>query len=67
MKRSLKIFLVLIGLIIVGLPLALFVFFVRNEAPVLYGEIQAHIPFKGDLTLDIYHPTQGVYEQSPVQ
>lgn len=66
MKRSLKIILALAALVIVGIPLALFVFFVKSDAPILHGEIQHHIPYKGALTLDVYHPTQPVYEQSPV-
>lgn len=66
MKRSLKILLLIVGLVVLGLPLAIFIFFVRTDAPVLHGEVHYHIPYKSELTLDVYHPTQGVYAKSPV-
>ncbi len=66
MKRSLKIILVVAGLVIIGLPLALFVFFVRNDAPLLHGEVQYHVPYKGELTLDVYYPTKDIYDEIPV-
>ncbi|MEL6593081.1 MAG: alpha/beta hydrolase [Bacteroidota bacterium] len=66
MKASLRFLLIVGALLVIGIPLFLLSFFVKNDAPLLHGEVQHHIPYKKELTLDVYHPTVGVYEKSPV-
>ncbi|MEN8137292.1 MAG: alpha/beta hydrolase [Bacteroidota bacterium] len=54
-------------LLIVFLPiLALTYFIYSNDAPIIHGKIAYNIEFKKDRTLDIYFPTQTVFEKSPV-
>ncbi len=66
MKRLVKI---LIGL---ALGLCLLVggyvvfFFQSEEAPALQGEVLFSLPYRGDLSLDVYQPTQQVYAKAPV-
>ncbi|MAE87823.1 MAG: hypothetical protein CMB80_34125 [Flammeovirgaceae bacterium] len=41
-------------------------FFVANRAPILQGKVKHHITFKEGKSLDLYLPTQDVYEKAPV-
>ncbi len=41
-------------------------FFFSNDAPLLHGEVQYHIPFNSDQKLDVYYPTNNVYDEIPV-
>ncbi|MEM7656544.1 MAG: alpha/beta hydrolase [Bacteroidota bacterium] len=66
MSRTLLLIGLVIGTLAVGVALYLFASLKKNDAPVLHGEVTAHVPFKGDLKLDLYLPTQQVHEQIPV-
>ncbi|MEO0580679.1 MAG: alpha/beta hydrolase [Bacteroidota bacterium] len=66
MKRFVTIIIVLIlGLCLLIGGYLLF-FFQTEEAPLLQGEVLFGLPFRGELTLDVYQPTQQVYEKAPV-
>ncbi|MDW3190902.1 MAG: alpha/beta hydrolase [Cytophagales bacterium] len=41
-------------------------FFLSNDAPLLHGEVQYHIPFNSNQKLDVYYPTEDVYDNIPV-
>lgn len=65
-KRGIKLFL-LTSIIVFGiLATALAYFFIANDAPVLNGEVIHHVEYKENLTLDIYQPTQKVFDKTPV-
>lgn len=49
-------------IVIIGLA----VFFTKNEAPFLKGELERNIAYKENLELDLYLPTQKVYDKIPV-
>ena len=66
MKRFFKIILITVGLLFVGGSIYLYSFFKENEAPILYGELDYNVEFKEEINLDVYQPTQKVYERSPV-
>jgi len=53
----------LAGMILI---IALAYFFISKDAPLIHGEVIFHQEYKEGLTLDIYLPTQNIYEQSPV-
>ena len=55
--------LITLALIIMG---SLSYFFVSNEAPIIKGEVFRQVNYKADLNLDIYMPTQEVYQNHPV-
>ncbi|AWV97941.1 alpha/beta hydrolase [Arcticibacterium luteifluviistationis] len=57
-----------IGLVLLFMLLALWLvyFFVKNEAPILNGDVIYSQLYKENLDLDIYTPTKRVYEKSPV-
>jgi acetyl esterase/lipase len=46
--------------------MALGYFFISNDAPIIHGNVIHHIEYKTDLTLDLYLPTNQIYEKSPV-
>ncbi|NPD44092.1 MULTISPECIES: alpha/beta hydrolase [unclassified Lentimicrobium] len=41
-------------------------FFIYNEAPIIKGEVFRQVNYKANLNLDIYMPTQEVYQNHPV-
>lgn len=41
-------------------------FFISNKAPIINGEVIRQVNYKPDLNLDIYMPTQTVFEKHPV-
>lgn len=41
-------------------------FMIYNDAPVLHGDLEFNIHYKGDKHIDLYQPTNQVYSQSPV-
>lgn len=53
-------------IIIIGLMVSVFIFFVKTDAPITNGNIQFGIPFNASQRLDVYEPTKKVYEKSPV-
>lgn len=67
-KKRHKFVRLIIGLMLFCLVLAigLFYFLVANKAPILYGQVLHHQTYKQDLSLDVYFPTQKVYERDPV-
>lgn len=65
-KRFTKKLLLYALLIIVSFTLFLVIYFIANDAPLLEGEVKYHIPFKDKLTLDVYFPTNEVYDKTPV-
>ncbi|MFY0627425.1 MAG: alpha/beta hydrolase [Reichenbachiella sp.] len=46
--------------------MSLLYFFVKNDAPILKGDVKYGIPFNKEQTLDIYFPTSQLDEFSPV-
>lgn len=61
-KRVLTISLVFIGAFASWLTY----FFLSNDAPLLHGEVQYHIPISENQKLDVYYPTADVYDKMPV-
>lgn len=45
---------------------ALAYFFIANEAPIMKGEVFHHVEYKNHLGLDIYMPTNEIYQRHPV-
>lgn len=41
-------------------------FLLKNDAPIISGDVEYGIAYKDKLKLDLYHPTNQVYEASPV-
>lgn len=41
-------------------------FLLANDAPITNGHIEYGVPYKSDQKLDIYYPTQQIFEKSPV-
>ncbi len=41
-------------------------FFISNDAPIIKGEVIREVNYKSNLDLDIYMPTQVVFEKNPV-
>ena len=41
-------------------------FFIKNDAPIIHGSIEYGIKYSKKQKLDIYYPTQQVYERSPI-
>ncbi len=59
LKKVLKkfLFLIILGLGLIGTYI--FYFLYSNDAPVFFGEVEYHVPFNEDFSLDIYFPTGG--------
>ena len=66
MKKTVNIILVIAAVVILGGLTYMFVFFKKNDAPALHGELEYNIEFKEGLKLDVYQPTKQVYEKNPV-
>ncbi len=49
-----------------AIPIFLFFYFKRTDAPILKGKVDLCINYKGDLQLDIYEPTKEVFAKRPV-
>ncbi len=62
MKRTLLFILFLLIII----PVVIYSFFKRTDAPILHGEIDLNLAYKDDLKLDIYEPTKDVFTKRPV-
>lgn len=56
-------FLITSSLLVISILIGLFI---SKEPPILKGEIIRNVTYKENLTLDIYQPTQTLYEKSPV-
>lgn len=52
--------------IILGIPLLLFYFFKKTDAPILQGKVDLCVKYKDELLLDIYEPTKEIYSKRPV-
>lgn len=66
MKKSIRTLLLVIVALAVAIPLMIFYNLQKEDAPILQGGLEYNIPFAGELALDVYHPTQQVYEKNPV-
>lgn len=66
MLRRLKRIFIFIIIILIGFAGFLAWFFINTDAPVIHGKIIWHQPYKEDLKLDVYLPTQLKYEKTPV-
>lgn len=44
----------------------IYLYFKRNDAPILKGNLKWNVKYKKGKSLDVYQPTQKVYEKSPV-
>lgn len=61
--KRLSIALLFILIVIIG---GLLYFFIANDAPAIFGKVIFNQEYKENLTLDIYLPTQLVFEKTPV-
>lgn len=52
--------------IILAIPILLFYFFKKTDAPILHGKVDFCINYKDEFQLDIYEPTKEVYSKRPV-
>lgn len=66
MSKKLKRLLLIISVLFSLIAIVLSSFLVVNEAPITVGSVQLDVLYKDELTLDIYTPTQQVYDKSPV-
>ena len=66
MKRFAKITLVLSILLGLAFALGIFYYFKKNDAPILHGELELNVEYKVGQSLDLYQPTNQVYEKTPV-
>ncbi len=64
-KRMLN-FLIFFGVFLAMLIAVIAYYFVGNKAPIIQGTVKHHIPYKEDRLLDVYLPTQTVYDKHPV-
>ncbi len=62
LKKTLILLLVLVAI----MAIALLSFFKVNDAPILHGNLDCNVVYKDDLALDIYLPTQPIYDKIPV-
>lgn len=60
-----KLLVVILVLTLIGATYFVY-FMVANEAPITQGKVIYGEAYKADLSLDIYSPTNPIYEQSPV-
>lgn len=65
MKKLKKTFLI-IGLFLLLAGSSLIFFLYSREAPITQGEIEYQLSYKEGLALDLYEPTQNLYELRPV-
>ncbi|MEO9851654.1 MAG: alpha/beta hydrolase [Reichenbachiella sp.] len=65
-RKVAKYLLVSVLLFFMIISTGLVYFFYANDAPITKGQISYGVTYKGDLSLDIYHPTKLVHEKSPV-
>jgi len=63
MLQFLLITIVLIVLFVIN---RIYVFFKRNNAPILRGELKCNVKYKKGKSLDIYQPTNNIYDKAPV-
>lgn len=66
MYRFVKILVILAFMAILGLVGMIVGFMIYNDAPVIHGDLELNLHYKGDKHLDLYQPTIQVYEKSPV-
>lgn len=52
--------------IILAIPVFLFYFFKKTDAPILHGKVDLCVNYKDEFQLDIYAPTKEVYSKRPV-
>ncbi len=60
------IFLLTVLTLVVGFFFSLGYFFISNDAPIIAGQVIRNVEYKPGFKLDIYAPTQQVYEKTPV-
>lgn len=69
MKRTKKVvknlFIVVVSLTLV-LVIWIAYFIIKNDAPLISGDVEYGVPYKEGFELDIYLPTEKVYETSPI-
>lgn len=61
--RNFIFILITLALIVMG---SFSYFFISNDAPIIKGEVFRQVNYKTNLDLDIYMPTQEVYQKNPV-
>lgn len=66
MSRILIIIIILILMVGTVIAFSIVRFLKKNDAPALHGKVNHSIQFKEGLKLDVYQPTEQVYERSPV-
>jgi len=53
--------------VLIAAPLIwILIYFASSDPPIAHGHIEYNVPYKEGLLLDVYQPTQQVYEKSPV-
>lgn len=65
-KKSAKYFSLFLLFTFILAGFSLIVFFKKNNAPILQGNLFYHLSYKEDLHLDIYQPTKKIHKKNPV-
>ncbi|HCW08265.1 MAG TPA: hypothetical protein DGG95_12965 [Cytophagales bacterium] len=65
LNKRWKFLLSILALVFAGL-IAFGYFIIANDAPIIAGTVIRNVEYKPGLTLDIYTPTQQVYDKAPV-
>jgi len=65
MKKRTKI-LWAISLLLLSIPILIFYFLRKTDAPILHGKVDFSINYKDNFKLDIYEPTKEVFAKRPV-
>ena len=66
MKRFFRFILIATMLIATTALVGIYIFFKKNDAPVLHGELDYNVSYNEAYALDVYHPVQPFYEKTPV-
>ncbi|MEO9968035.1 MAG: alpha/beta hydrolase [Reichenbachiella sp.] len=65
-RKTIKYLFVILVILVVSTTVGLTYFFYANEAPITKGKISYNVTYKNNLSLDIYHPTNILYDKSPL-
>ncbi len=65
MKKRTKILVVCLGILSASIVLSTW-YFISTDPPIIIGEVTRNIEYKPGLKLDVYHPTEQVYDKTPV-
>lgn len=66
MRKFFKILLYIALFLAVAIPAAIYYNLQESDAPILKGELEYNLEYKPGLALDIYEPTQKVFDKTPL-